>query len=54
MMYLDVIEYNASAMRFYQRNGFTKHCEVAESYCIEGKLFSSHVYYRKITSGITL
>ncbi len=48
-IYLDVINYNKSAIKFYEKNNYKKVNEIKEYYEINGKKHDAHVYLRVIT-----
>lgn len=48
-IYLDVICYNKSAIKFYEKNNFEKVKEIKDYYEINGEKYDSNVYLRIIT-----
>ena len=48
-IYLDVIYYNKSAIKFYEKNKFEKVKEIKDYYELNGKKYDSNVYLRIIT-----
>lgn len=48
-IYLDVIYYNKSAIKFYEKNDYKKVNEIKDYYDINGKRYNSNVFLRIIT-----
>jgi hypothetical protein len=48
-IYLDVIYYNKSAIKFYEKNNFKKVKEIKDYYDLNGKNYDANVYLRIIT-----
>ena len=45
-IYLDVIYYNKSAIKFYEKNNFKKVNEIKDYYDLNGKNYDANVYLR--------
>lgn len=43
-LYLDMVTYNKTAARFYQKNGFSLMRTKRNHYDIEGKMYDAYVY----------
>lgn len=48
-LFLDVITYNLSAIRFYERNGFEEVTTIKNYYKLEGEIYDSKVYVKPFT-----
>ena len=48
-IYLDVVYYNKSAIKFYEKNHFKKVKEIKNYYNLNGKYYDANVYLRIIT-----
>ena len=43
-IYLHVIEFNAPAIKFYEKNDFTEYSESKDYYCLKNKFFNAKVF----------
>ena len=48
-IYLDVVYYNKTAIKFYEKNHFKKVKEIKNYYDLNGKYYDANVYFRIIT-----
>ena len=55
ILYLHVVDYNESAIRFYlnQRNKFVKHSVIEDHYVIMNKNYNAILLYRDISKEIS-
>ncbi|GMH55961.1 hypothetical protein TL16_g02026 [Triparma laevis f. inornata] len=51
LIYLHVITYNTSAIKFYEKNRFERLGICEGYYCIEGKYYDSYLYVRYVNGG---
>lgn len=47
-IYIHVIDYNSTAIKFYYQNGYSEVCEVNDYYNLKGKFFKGKVFYKRI------
>lgn len=52
MIYLHVVDYNESAIRFYERNDFKMLKRIKDHYVIFDKNYDAYVLYKDIKNSI--
>ena len=48
IIYLHVVDYNETAIKFYEKNGFTMHKRIKHHYIIFEKHYDALVFYKDI------
>lgn len=48
IIYLHVVDYNETAIKFYERNGFTQHKRLKNHYIIFNKPYDALIFYKDI------